>query len=469
MNKRNRFITAALEELSNDANIPATSEEGVKIAAMPAQTEVNIDTSKDAVAELMDKNSELVDTNATLENETFDNDLEAVEQSSDSVQQDLDEAVAAGVGLEQLFHVIDADVRAGTVTRGAVAGYAMALEQLAHRGGVDNPIPALEAEALQLEGPSGQATAIGEAAKSKAGEIAKRLGEGIQRVIGWLLGIMRNFFSTGAGLQARIKKAYALLDSIDESKTIESAPFVTSLRLVEGAGDPTEQFEAYAKLVSTTLFGFFNTSFVSDLQDVLKRARTESHNDAEIKSGVVARVREILKVLMSTIYTEHGTGGDVSAHLPNTINEQELTVGLTKPSIGGMQLYLAATVNITRSEDGGVFYCTSGPVKNPPKIQHGDSIPVIDKQRAKRLLGAAEGWLKSQQNLEKVFGALKVTNWVGQLTLNLEVIKVYMSLMTALASGCVPHLIRLNLKNAASLVAYVEKSAAVSAGTSEAK
>lgn len=466
MQTRNRFISAALEELSAEAGVASTKTEAVAVDT-PAVTEVNIDSSTDAVATLMEKNSELVDTNATLESETFDNDIESVEQSSDSVQQDLEEAVAAGVGLEQLAHIIAADVRGGNVTRGAVAGYAMALEQLSHRGGVESPIAALEAEALQLEGPKDQAKAIGESAMAKAGEIAKRLMEGIQRVVGWLLGILRTFFARSTALAARAKKAYALLDSIDESKSIDSPAFVTSLRLVEGGGTPTEQFEAYAKLASTTLFGFFNTSFVKDVQDVLARARTEKHDEAAVLSGTTARVREILKVLMGTIYTEHGTGADVSAKLPENVDEKDLTVGLTAPCVGGMQLYLAATINQSDASSGKLMYCTSGQVKTPPAIQHGDSIPVIDKQRAKRLLGAVEGWLKSQKDLEQVFNALKVTNWVGQLTLNLEVIKVYMGLMTALASGCVPHLLRMNIQNAAALIAYVEKSAAVSGGAAK--
>jgi hypothetical protein len=470
MKTTNRFIAAALEELSQEVGptvavtTPAVSNGNTDGTAV----KVNIDDSADAVAELMEKNSELIDANATLESESFDNDLDAIEASSDTVTSDLDDAVAAGIALEQLVGIIDVSVRNQQVTPTAVAGFAMALEQISHRAKLDNPIPALEAETLQLEGPTGQAKSIGAAAAEKAGELAKRLGEAIKRVIGWLLGMLRSMFAQTDIIAARAKKARTLLDSIDESKTIDSTAFITSLRLIEGAGDPTEQFNSYAKMAGTTLYGFFNASFVRDMQDVIRKAKSGSHDEKEVAAGIVARSNEIIKVLLSTIYTENGSGADVSARLSQEVDEKDLTVGKTQPCVGGVQLYLAATLDKTAEDSVKFFHCSSGLVKTAPATITSGSIPVATKHGAKAMLGHVEEWMRDQRRLEQIFGVLRTYNWLGQVTLDMASVKAYLQLMTALASGCVPHLIRLNLKNSAAFCAYVEKSAAVSRGEAQA-
>lgn len=466
MNKHSRFITSALEELSQEVGASiATHTPAVNSGdADGTTTQVNVDSTTDAVAALMEKNSELVDVNAGLETDSFDNDLDAIEASADTVQTDLEDAVAAGVALEQLASIIDVAVKTGQANATSVAGYAMALEQISHRAKLTNPIPALEAEALQLEGPAAQANAIGEAASSKAAELGKRLVEGIQRIIGWLLNMLRNFFSTAKSISERAKKAQALVNSIDSSKSIDSTAFIASLRLVEGGGDPNKQFEEYATLASKTLYGFFNVSFAKELRDAINFARTESDEGASARAGATARISEILKALLGTVYTESGTGADVSAHLPNDVDESALTVGKTPLCLGGVQLYLAATLDANDIKSGKPLYCQSGIVKTPPKIDNPASIPVVNKGNAKRMLGTIESWMRDHKELEETFNVIRGMNFVGQVTLDMPTIKMYMSVLTALASGCVPHLLRLNMKNATSYIAYVEKSAAVSQG-----
>lgn len=466
MKPRNKFIAAAMEELNQEAAIATTGEQAVQVST-PAVTQVNVDSSTDAVAALMEQNSQLVDVNATLESETFDNDLDAIETSSDSVHQDLEDACAAGAGLEQLADIIDAGIKAGQITSAAVAGYAMALEAYSHRGGLDNPIPALEAEALQLEGPESQAKAIGDTARSKAGELAQRLMDGIKRIIGWLMNMLRSLFSRAKGVRDRANKAQALIDSIDESKTITSGAFISSLRLVEGGGDVNKQFQEYAALADKTLYGVFNRSFIDHMNNAISHAKNEGGSDADVVEGARQQMVEIIKTLLGSIYTEHGTGADVSGHLPDNVTEQELTVGKTVPCVGGLQLYLAATLSVSRTDNGAPFYCQAGAVKNPPKFETPESIPVADKATVKRMLGTVEKWMAHQSHFEAIFSVLQKLNLHGQRTLTMETVKAYLSTLTALASGCVPHLLRLNLQNAVNYVAYVEKSAAVSQGAAD--
>lgn len=467
MNKHSRFITSALEELSQEVGASiATHTPAVNSGdADDTTTQVNFDSATDAVAALMEKNSELVDVNAGLETDNFDNDLDAIEASADTVQTDLEDAVAAGVALEQLASIIDVAVKTNQVNPTSVAGFAMALEQISYRGGLSNPIPALEAEAnIHLGEPVVQAEIIANTAMSKAKDLSRRLIEGIQRIIGWLLNMLRNFFSTAKSIGERAKKAQALVNSIDDSKTIDSTAFIASLRLVEGGGDPNKQFEEYATLASKTLYGFFNVSFAKELRDAINFGRTENDEGANARAGATARISEILKALLGTVYTESGTGADVSAHLPNDVDESALTVGKTPLCLGGVQLYLAATLEANDIKSGKPLYCQSGIVKTAPKIETPESIPVANKGNAKRMLGTIEGWMRDHKELEETFNVIRGMNFVGQVSLDMPTIKMYMSVLTALASGCVPHLLRLNMKNATSYIAYVEKSAAVSQG-----
>ena len=474
MNKHSRFIASALEELSQEAGVTSVATPAVQNSeAGDSTTQVNIDTSKDAVAELMEKNSELLDTNATLESESFDNDLDAIETSSDTVQSDLDEAVSAGIALEQLCEIIDASVRTGQANPTSIAGFAMALEQISHRAKLTNPIPALEAETLLLEGPGDKAKSIGAAAAEKAGEIAKRLIDGIKRIIGWFMNMIRTFMSSSKAIGERARKVRALVDSIDEGKTITSQPFIASLRLVEGGADAPKQFEEYGHMATKALYGFFNHSFVDGLSKAMAEFNMTSEEErAGMEGAVRGKLSDILKVLMSTVYPENGSGADVAGAIPAGVGEDRLTVGKTTPCVGGIQLYLAATiggnsgaVKVAGGAEEPSMFVRSGLAKEQPKIAAPESIPCVPRNLAKQMLTSIEGWVRDQKELEKVFGHIQ--SYKPSQELSWPVANMYLSVLTALASGCVPHLLRLNMKNAASFIAYVEKSAAVSKGVSE--
>src|SRR5690606_28492368 len=104
----NKFIASALEEINQELSL---TEQNATEVTTPnvgevdkTVTETNIETS-DTVAELMEQNVELASENIELQSENFDNDVDALDSASDSVQQDLDEAVAAGVALEELAYL----------------------------------------------------------------------------------------------------------------------------------------------------------------------------------------------------------------------------------------------------------------------------------------------------------------------------------------------------------------------------
>jgi hypothetical protein len=339
----------------------------------------------------------------------------------------------------------------------------MALEQMCYRAGLTNPIAALEAETAQLEGPGEKTASIGETAKAKAVEIGKKLMEGISRLIGYLINVVRQLMARGDQIAKKAESLLSQVDSIDESKTITSGPFIASMRLVEGAGDPSKQYEDYARMASKTLYGFFNDKFITAMSEAIRDVGGVGGTSSDFTVGTLEKLTAILKALMGSIYTEHGSGADVTGTIPATVTEQMLTVGKTPACVGGLQLALAATLE-PKSENE--WFCHSGPSKTQPKTDARESIPVIDKATAKQMLNVIGKWMKDQKELERQFAKIQQKNRAGQI-LSTQAAKKLLSVMTALSTGCVPYLIRLNLHNSATFVAYVEKSIAVSKGAAE--
>lgn len=449
----NVFITAALE---------AMQDQGSSTAA-PAVTETNIDYTTDAVAELMEKNAQLEDSNSEMKEEAFDNDLNAVETASDTVNQDLEEVVNAGAALEQLAELCNYTVRSGQANQASVAGLVFALEQITHTVGLTSPIPALEAEAMQLDGPKDQVTAVGNSAIEKTKELGKRLLDGIKRIIGWIIGVIRTAMARSTKIGERARIAMNLIASIDESKTIDAKPFISSLRLVEGGGDANKQFEAYGKLATKTLYGFYNDSFKKNMssEHITKMLERRFEVGETYNKEMRQTLCEVLKTALSVIYTEHGDSTDVSTEIPSSIKDQALTVGLTEPCVGGLQMYLAATID---SMDEN-WYCRAGIAKKEVKLAHPDSIPVVNKTLAKDLLNVIQKWMSDQKKLESILVGIGEMPVSSGPTILLKDLSTYISTLSAMVTGSVPHLIRLNLQNSASFVAYVEKSAAVSKTT----
>lgn len=470
--KRNAFLTAALEELEKGK--PVTNDEGKDVSDVattgaskdPTTTNVEVDAGTDAVAELMEKNSELTDSKATLESETFDNDLDAIQTVSDSVNKDLDEAVAAGVALEQLAYLTELSVKTNQANAASNAGYFLALEQICARADMHNVVAALEEAAPQLEGPKAQAESIGKVAIEKSKEIIKKLIEGIKRIAGWVLNIVRTLFARSKQLADKAHALLSQIDSIDESKTIEGTAFISSLRLVEGGGDPNKQFTEYGQMATKTLYGFFGNSFGHSIINALDELKSADAEEGS-RSRVTAKLVEIIKVLMSMIYPENGTTADIPGSLPNAVSERDVTVAKSAPCVGGLQLYVAATLEA--SDTGAGWMCKSGPAKEQPKIESPDSIPVVKKQLARDFIGLIQHWMRDQQTIERNFRGLQTINFSSKFNPTAQVLQQFLSVMTALATGCMPYLMRLNVQNSANFIAYVEKSIAVSKAGSSAE
>lgn len=479
--KRNAFIDAALEELKQEVALgeqPTTTVSTTEVtpvasadAAIPV-TEVNIDQSVDAVAALMAKNASLQDQNASLEEESFDSDLDILDSASDSAQNDLAEAVSACEALQELAYIADLSTKSGQANATSVASLAFGLEQICLRVGLESPVAGLEDNAIALYHPksgtdkeatsekaaTAQADAIGKSAMEKAKEIMKKLAEGIKRIVGWVLNILRQFFTRIGGLPDRIQKAAAEYDQIDESKTIDSGPFIASLRLVEGGGDVNKQFETYAHLTTKTLFGFLSDKFVNHMKEALKHLKDEETDEA--KSAGREQLVEVLRSALTLIYTEDATSADMSGGIAAGVTENNITFGKTPPCIGGVQLYLAAAL-----DDPNIWYCRSGLVKNPPKIDAPASIPVVNKQLADQMFGAITKWLRAQRDLEKnltVLQAIEIGHWLSSDNNKTKAISNYLSTLASIATGAMPHLLRMNIQNSVNFVSYVEKSIAVS-------
>lgn len=482
--KRNAFLNAALEELekevatgdqtvtSDDATVGvATTTQAVGESDQPV-TEVNIDQGVDAVAALMEKNASLQDQNASLEEESFDSDLDILDSASDSAQSDLAECVSACEALKELNHIAELAAKSGQANSTTIASLAFGLEQICLRAGLDSPIAALEDNAVALyhpetgtnkeasseEAATAQASAIAKSAMDKAKEIGRKLVDGIKRIVGWILNILRQFFTRVGGLTERIQKCAAEYNQIDESKTIDSAPFIASLRLIEGGGDPNKQFEQYATMSSKTLYGFFSDSFVKHMFEAFNHL--DESESAEAADAGRKQLVEVLRNALSVIYTENGSVDDISGNLPNNVSEKDVTVGKTVPCIGGVQLYLASTLDA-----GDNWYCRSGLVKETPKFDTPESIPVVNKDFADRMFGVITKWLQEQKHLSSKLQELMSLKGISANApeeIQVKAVSRYLSTLAAIATGAMPHLMRMNIQNSINFVAYVEKSIAVS-------
>lgn len=451
---QNTFIRSALEEL--DAEVAAGTAGGV--------TEVDVDNSTDAVAELMEKNATLESSNTELEEESFDNDVSAIAGASDSTHADLDEAVNAGAALEELAMLCDLTVRGKLTNKATVASHAMMLNHITTGLKIPNQMAALEALAL----PNGasepasseqQTKSIGSKAADMAKSIGKKLVEGIKRIVGWLINVLRNLMASSKKIEDRAEAAMKLIETIDVSKKITAGPFIASLRLVEGGGDANDQFAEYFKLADVALNGFFNESFAKHM--LAANFKVEGTED-----GVRTALSKVVQSANDTMFTEHGDASDVSTEIPEGISDQELSVSLTKPCIGGLQLFLAST-----HSDSKKFYCRSGVAKKELKFASPSEIPVAEKATARMCLKSAVKLLKTHKELEDNLDDIvrrSENHWhVGPGSSAL--MGDYLSTLAAFATSVAPQLLRLNMKNSAALVAYIEKSITVSKPDSKAK
>jgi hypothetical protein len=474
--KRNSFINAALEELNKevatDAQASTTIAEPADGAANTTLTEVNLDQSVDAVAALMAKNASLQDQNASLEAECFDSDMDIVDTSSDTVQKDLAEAVSACEAFAELANLASLTVKSNQANAASVASLMFGLEQISLRAGVKSPVSALEDSAVALYNPAtgkdsgatseeaskAQAGAVAKSAMEKVKEIGKKLMDGIKRIVGWIINVLRQFFTYVGGLPDRIQKAAKEYDQIDESVTIDSAPFIASLRLVEGGGDPNKQFENYAAMASKTLYGFFGDNFVNHMREAFSSLQTPE--DGQAYNAGMDKLDEVIRVALSTIYTVDSKASDIP-NLSQSDSSEEWTVGKTVPCIGGVQLYLAGKTGIRNT----IWQCKSGLVTAESKFDVPESIPVVKKDLADKMFGTITKWLRDQKDLEHKLQTLLNLKWNTTHTSNegsSKAIYCYLSVLTAIATGSMPHLLRMNVHNSINFVAYVEKSIAVS-------
>lgn len=437
---KNSFIRAALEELDE-----------------PAVTEVVVDSSTDAVAELMEKNTTLETNNTELEEESFDNDVSAIAGASDSTHADLDEAVNAGAALEALAELCNLTVKGKFANKATVASHVFALEQITSSLRMPSQIPALEALAL----PNGaaaptsadeQTKSVGAKALDIAKNIGKKLAEGIKRIIGWLMSVLRNLVASSAKIEKRAEDAFKLIDTIDATKKITAGPFIASLRLVEGGGDVNAQFTEYFKLADASLNGFFNKSFTQHMHNAF--VGNDTPKMAQIK------LAKVTQSAMDIMFTEHGDASDVTSEIPESISDQELSVGLTKPCIGGLQLFLATT-----HADANKWFCRAGVAKKELKFDTPSEIPTADKTMARLALKSATNLVKSHKQFESNLSEIERKGSAlsdGSAEVDTASLSAYLTTLAAFATSVAPNLLRLNMKNASALVAFVEKSISVS-------
>lgn len=449
MKKRSPFIIAALEELQQEAGQegPASDAAQQVSAGEPAVTQTNIDSSTDAVAELMEKNTTLSTENSELQEECFDNDVETIDSTSDSVNKDLEEAVAAGVALEELAHICELAVKTRQANTAAVAGYAMALEQLSLRAGLSGRTPALEADELVAAGPQGQVTAIGEAAKDKSKTILERLVASIKKIIGWIVNVVKSLAQKFAGLGDKAEKALSLLEQIDGNATIDDKAFIQSLRLVRNAGDANAQFRRYGEFATKTLYGFFNDSFLKALSDAAKKGEEDSVQ-------VYVDLAKILNGLREHVFEYTKVPAEITEQLQKGLKEgATLEGGMTEPQIGGLQLYLVFSKPM---DETGVVKAGVAPA-SVPMVTDG-SIPVVEKKLAQDMLVLVKKWTADQsalaERLAKIEGFSKFAHGGGSV----KMVEVYLKTLTAIATSVIPQLLRVNIQNASNFIRYVEKS-----------
>lgn len=460
--KRNLFIAAALEELQQE--VAASDQTAAAAPAAPAVdqsaaapvTEVTFDQSVDAVAALMEKNTELAAENIELQEQTFDNDVDTIQTSSDSVQQDLEEAVAACEALEELAHLADLTVRSGQANKATSATLAFALEQITVRAGLPSQMAALEAE--EAGTPEAQSKSVGEKAKELAQQIGQKLVDGIQRIIAWVMSFFQQIFARTKKIAEKATALKEQVKDIDANAMIEDAKFIKSLRLLDGAsnqGDIAGQYADYAKVASHSLYGFFNDSFVARLSKIHGDVYQSDGKNSDI--GYL-EIEQMYEVARQHIFTEDNNGVITAQQLDNTEGVQ---VSLTKPCVGGIQLFLAT--NSKEDTSTKLFFKTG--LAPAPKLLEAGSIPVINPVMAGQYLEVINKWMNDHREIEKRFKRISGMTRVklkGGVLHDRYYTSNFLSLLTGFATTIMPQLLRLNIQNSVSFIAYVEKSIAVS-------
>jgi hypothetical protein len=455
MKNRSPFITAALEELQQEAGQDVSAVDAVaELEAgpnAPPVTETKIESDTDAVAELMEKNSTLAAENDELSGECFDNDVQQIESTSDTVNTDLEEAVSAGAALEELAYICDLAVKSGQANHAAAAGYAMALEQISLRAGLSGSLAALEDGELAEKGPDGQVGAIGDAAKAKSKTILERLMAGIKKIIAWIVGVVRSIAQKFNGLTAKAEKAIGMINQIDGNAVIDDEAFIKSLRMVKNAGDANAQFRRYGEFATKTLYGFFNDSFLNALSATARKGEDDSLE-------VYVELSKILSGLRQHVFEYTKIPDAIANELKGKLTgNAQLEGGMTEPQIGGLQLYLAFSKPM---DQGGVVKAGVAPAEVP--LVEGGSIPVVEKKLATDMLELVKKWSADQNHLADRLAKIEGFAKVGESGTSVKMVELYLKTLTAIATVVVPQLLRVNIQNAASFIRYVEKSVEVS-------
>ncbi|BAW19212.1 hypothetical protein [Ralstonia phage RP31] len=477
--KRNPFIVAALEELQQEqaatggenggGEAGAQSTDGVTAAGVTEQqqqaaqaagevTEVNMDSSTDAVAELMEQNTQLATENAELQNECFDNDADVIESASDSVQEDLNEAVAAGAALEELAHLAELTVKSGQANRASVAGLAFGLEQITDRIGVKSLLPALEAEGGE---PEEQAASIGEKAKTLAANIGKKLVEGIKRIIQAVMSFFRNLFTNTGKVAEKAKELRASLSQIDDSKEITDQGFIKSLRIPEGNDSVAEYYYNFHVFAQNAL-NFFDADFSKLMEDMFEELRDTKQVSAPWDRVILP----VVKAAQEDLFPFEPRSGSIDG----APKGNDIDVWATPQLVGGVQLYMAWRQN---PSDAKEIMLKIGRASDP-KLRAPESIPVLSAKDADKLLQSVERWMsefrsvqKSLSRLERLGQGVTERHWSGQWSTTYN--HVFLSMFSGLAANTLPHVLNLCMMNAKRINAYVEKSIAVSKAVDKAE
>lgn len=456
--KRNAFIIAALEQLTEaqpegfqpgqDVSQVAIAEKpdgpGVGQAAQPPVTETNIDSTTDAVAELMERNTQLATENAELQAEVFDNDADIIAEASDSVQEDLAEAVAVGAALEQLAHLCDLTVKSGQANQASVAGLAFGLEQITDRIGMRSPIAALEAEGDTT--PEGQATSIGQKAKDLGANLLQRLVEGVKRVIAWIKEFFKRIMVRTKKVAEEAKALSASLGNLNPNVKVENQGLITRMRLVQNGGSPVDQLDAYTKLAGPALFDFFGKTFEERVRDIHNQMARNKGGTGDLTFN---EIKNLATSAQKAIFPERGEKADATSGL-----SEGAGVWLTPECVGGTRLYMAYD-----PADKGMFFKTGKAMKESP-VQTEGPLPGLNKEDAKRILAIIDHWMDHHRELEKRISRIEylgkgptVREWHGEV----QYVSSFLKIFAGLGTGTMGGLVTLNLNNCLNYMDYVKE------------
>lgn len=454
--KRNSFLTRALEELQQATSEgPVAGQDVGQVAVQDTPdnpnapstgpvSETNIDSTTDAVAELMEQNTQLATENSELQQEVFDNDVEIIDSISDSARTDLEEAVSAGAALEQLAYMCRLTVSSGQANTATAASLAFALEQATLRAGLASPMAALEDSTAADATPEQQTEEIGAVAKSKAAEVWQRVVASIKRIIAWLVNAMASLFDRMRPVAEKAKALEGQLEQLDKSAKIQNEAFIASLRLLDG--DANKQFAQYAKSVDETLYGFFNGDFVRTMNEVAHRTNEETIQ-------TLAKLFKVVGAVHTGIFPVSVEPELVIGKLPAVPAGSEIVAGKTEPMVGGVQLFLAYSKPF-----GEGAFVQAGVVKTEPKLFTGNEIPAVDKDLASAVLKQIQQWHKDQKELAAILKEIDGFGKMGSEPGTVKAAQVYLKTVAAIATSIIPQLARLNTQNSANFVRYVEKS-----------